>query len=56
MKYEIKNIVSLAGSNVSQLNHLSKQKYISKKEMRKLLQEQINYLEQIKTITNDSIY
>ncbi len=49
IRKHLTNGICLSGSNISLMKTKLKKKYVSKKEMKKLLEQQFEYLEMIQT-------
>ena len=53
IRKNLTNGICVSGSNISHMKHLLKRKYVSKKEMRKALETQMEYLEKIEKSKNE---
>ena len=53
IKKNLTNGICLSGSNISSMKHLLTKKYISKKELKLLINKQTEFLQRIETSKNE---
>lgn len=50
LRKELTNLICVSGANISHMEHLTSQKYVSKTKMREALKKQMEYLQGIEEI------
>ena len=53
IRKNLTNGICASGANISHMKNVLKNKYVSKKDMRKAIERQIKYLEMIQTAKNE---
>jgi hypothetical protein len=55
IKKDITNAICVSGANITHMEHILKNKYVSKKQMRIALENQMKYLRTIENAKNELI-